>query len=293
MRPRVGFGTSRLMKGKIMGREKNQGPRDHCRTWTGCAVMACLLIFPAWIGASAHARVSVPKDIEAPVDTAVDARQSTQTAREKWDAKRQGLAEEYDRLKVENEQLAFANGNLKKKVGDLETLNQDLTREKEETQRIRTELAPFLEELLGRLKSLVAADAPFLSQERNDRLARLSVILGDPDVTIAERYRKMMEALFVEAEYGNTVEVSREKIVADEAEVLADIFRMGRVALFFLALDRESAGIFDVAKNQWHTLDKTRVPAIEAVVEMAAKHRPMEVLALPIGAIAPEGGNQK
>ena len=276
-----------------MGREKNQGPRDHCRTWTGCAVMACLLIFPAWIGASAHARVSVPKDIEAPVDTAVDARQSTQTAREKWDAKRQGLAEEYDRLKVENEQLAFANGNLKKKVGDLETLNQDLTREKEETQRIRTELAPFLEELLGRLKSLVAADAPFLSQERNDRLARLSVILGDPDVTIAERYRKMMEALFVEAEYGNTVEVSREKIVADEAEVLADIFRMGRVALFFLALDRESAGIFDVAKNQWHTLDKTRVPAIEAVVEMAAKHRPMEVLALPIGAIAPEGGNQK
>jgi hypothetical protein len=66
---------------------------------------------------------------------------------------------------------------------------------------------------------------------------------------------------------------------------------MGRVALFFLALDRESAGIFDVAKNQWHTLDKTRVPAIEAVVEMAAKHRPMEVVTLPIGAIAPERGD--
>ena len=281
------------MKGKMMGSEKNQLSRDHGRIWMGRAVMACLFIFPVWIGASAHARVSVPKDIEAPVDTAVDTRQATQTVREKWDAKRQRLAEEYDRLEAENEQLAFANGNLRKKAGDLKQSNENLTREKEEAQRIRTELVPFLGELLGRLKSLVAADAPFLSQERNDRLARLEVILDDPDITIAERYRKMMEALFVEAEYGNTVEVYREKIVADEAEVLADIFRMGRVALFFLALDRESAGIFDVAKNQWHTLDKTRVPAIEAVVEMAAKHRPMEVVALPIGAIAPEGRGQK
>ena len=265
-----------------MGRKKNEGSRDHGRTWIRCAVMTCLLIFPAWIGSAAHAQVSVPKDIEAPVDKAVDTRQVTQMAREKWDARRQRLAEEYDRLKAENEQLAFANKNLTQKALDLEKLNQDLTREKEETQRIRTELAPFLDALLGRLTSLVAADAPFLSQERDD-----------PDITIAEKYRKMMEALFVEAEYGNTVEVYREKIVVAGTQVLADIFRMGRVALFFLALDRESAGIFDVAENQWHTLDKTRVPAIEAVVEMAAKHRPMEVVVLPIGAIAPEGGDQK
>lgn len=281
------------MKGKIMGSEKNQVSRDHGRTWMGRVVMACLFIFPAWIGSAAHARVSVPKDIEAPVATSVDTRQATQAARENWDARRQALAEEYDRLKAENDQLAFANRNLAKKALDLEKSNQNLTREKEEAQRIRTELAPFLGDLLRRLKSLVAADAPFLFRERNDRLARLGVILDDPDITIAERYRKMMEALFVEAEYGNTVEVYREKIVADGAEVLADIFRMGRVALFFLALDRESAGIFDVATNQWRTLDKTRVPAIEAVVEMAAKHRPMEVVALPLGAIAPEGGDQK
>ena len=255
--------------------------------------MACLLIFPSWIGSSAYARVSVSKDIEAPVDKAVDTRQDTQRSREKWDARRQKLAAEYDRLKAENEQLALANKNLTQRAGDLEKSNQDLTREKEESRRIRTELAPFLGELLGRLKYLVAADAPFLSQERNDRLARLAVILDDPEITIAEKYRKMMEALLVEAEYGNTVEVYREKIVVAGTQVLADIFRMGRVALFFLALDRESAGIFDVAKNQWRILDRTRVPAIEAVVEMAAKHRPMEVVALPLGAIVPEGGDQK
>ncbi len=276
------------MKGKIMGSKKNKGFRDYSRSWLKGSVMACLLLFPGWFGSAAHAQVSVPKDIEAPVDKAVDTRQATQATREKWDAQRQKLAEEYDRLKAENEQLAFANKNLSQQLGELEKLTQDLAREKEETLRIRTELAPFLKEQLERLKSLVAADAPFLSRERKDRLVRLAVILDDPEITIAEKYRKMMEALFVEAEYGNTVEVYREKIVVDGTQVLADIFRMGRVALFFLALDRESAGLFDVANNQWHTLDKTRVPAIEAVVEMAGKHRPMEVVTLPIGAIAPE-----
>lgn len=277
-----------------MGREMHQEASRHLgRAWVRGAVMACLLIFPVWFGVSAYAQVSVSKDIEAPVDKAVDTRQSTQAAREKWDAQRLQLAEEYDRLKAENEQLAFANKNLTRQLGDLERSNQDLSREKEETQRIRTELAPFLKEQLERLKSLVAADAPFLSRERKDRLARLAVILEDPEITIAEKYRKMVEALFVEAEYGNTVEVYREKIVVDGIQVLADIFRMGRTALFFLALDRESAGIFDVANNQWHTLDKTRVPAIEAVVDMAAKHRPMEVVTLPIGAIAPEREEQK
>lgn len=276
-----------------MGREMHRASRDFDRAWVRRAVMACLLIFPVWFGASAYAQVSVSKEIEAPVNTAVDTRQSTQAAREKWDARRRKLAEEYDRLKTENEQLAFANKNLTRQLGDLERSNQDLTREKEETLRIRTELAPFLREQLERLKSLVAADAPFLSRERKDRLTRLAAILDDPEISIAEKYRKMMEALFVEAEYGNTVEVYREKIVVDGTQVLADIFRMGRTALFFLALDRESAGIFDVANNQWHTLENTRVPAIEAVVDMAAKHRPMEVVTLPIGAIAPEREVQK
>ena len=281
------------MEVKRMETVRDHDTRDQAGSRVTVVFTACLLAFQVWAAPSLDAKVSVAKDIETPVDNAVDTRQATQETREKWDAQRQALTEEYDRLKEENEQLAFANANLTQKRGDLEKSIQDLTREKEEAQRIRTELAPFLKELLDRLKSLVTSDIPFLSRERNDRLARIEVILDDPDITIAEKYRKMMEALFVEAEYGNTVEVYREKIVVDGAEILADIFRMGRVALFFLALDRENAGLFDVAANQWHTLDKTRVPAIEAVVEMAAKHRPMEVVALPLGAIAPEGEDQK
>lgn len=282
-----------LMKGKRMETETNKTARRLTPAGTGLAA-AVLICLPLLIGGASlgHARTSVSKDIEAPVDRAVDTRQATQEAREKWDAERQKLAEEYDRLKDENEQLVFTNKNLTQKAASLEKENAGLTAEKEEALRIRTELSPFLKEVVTRLSTLAASDAPFLTQERKSRLSRLDSILNDDDITVAEKYRKTMEALFVEAEYGNTVEVYREKIIMDGTEVLGDIFRMGRVSLFFLTLDRESAGLFDVASNQWRPLDKTEVPAIEAVVEMAAKHRPMEVVPLPIGGLAREGGQQ-
>ncbi len=282
-----------LMKGKIMETETNKIVRRLKRAGTGlaAALLICVQIL-IWDASLGHARTSVTKDIEAPVDKAVDTRQATQEAREKWDTERQKLAEEYDRLKDENGQLVFTNKNLTGKAVSLEKENAGLTAEKEEALRIRTELSPFLKETVARLSTLVASDAPFLREERNARLLRLDAILNDDDITVAEKYRKVMEALLVEAEYGNTVEVYREKINMDGSEVLGDIFRMGRVSLFFLTLDRESAGIFDVAKNQWRPLDKIQVPAIEAVVEMAAKHRPMEVVPLPIGGLAREGGQQ-
>lgn len=253
------------------------------------AVMVCLLLL-IWGVTLVHAANSVSKDIETPVAKAVDTRQATQKSREKWDAQRQALAQEYDRLKDENEQLIFANRNLTRKAADLEKENKGLAAEKEEALRIRNEISPFLKEVVSRLSILAASDAPFLNEERNSRLSRLQVILNDSDITVAEKYRKTMEGLFVETEYGNTVEVYREKIVMNGSEVLGDIFRFGRVSLFFLALDRENAGLFDVAANQWRLLGKRQVPAIEAVVEMAAKHRPMEVVPLPIGGLARGGG---
>ncbi len=52
--------------------------------------------------------------------------------------------------------------------------------------------------------------------------------------------------------------------------------------------------MFDVAQGQWVTLDKSFIPAVAGAVDMAAKHRPMEVVTLPIGRLAaPEGGSHE
>ena len=165
-------------------------------------------------------------------------------------------------------------------------LNKSLERQKLESLRIQKEILPFLQSVQARLESLVETDAPFLQKERNTRLKKLKHVMEDIDVSIAEKFRKIMEALTVEAEYGTTIEVYQEKIALGENEVLGNIFRLGRVSMFFLSLDKGSAALFNVAENQWVALDETYIPALEASVEMAAKRRPVELISLPLGWIA-------
>ncbi|MCP4686980.1 MAG: DUF3450 domain-containing protein, partial [Desulfobacterales bacterium] len=100
-----------------------------------------------------------------------------------------------------------------------------------------------------------------------------------------ERFRKVMEALFVEAEYGNTVEVYQEKIVLEGKTVLADIFRLGRISLFFQTLDQTTAGFFDPAQAAWRAAPSNYRREIDAAMEMGAKRRPVELLSLPLGRI--------
>ena len=180
-----------LMKGKIMETETNRAVRmsNSAGSVLAEAVLVCLL-FLIWGVTLAHAANSVVKDIVTPVDKAVDTRQATQKSREKWDAQRQALAREYDRLKDQNAQLVFANKNLTRKAADLEKENKGLAAEKKEALRIRTEISPFLKEVVSRMSTLAASDAPFLSEERKSRLSRLQVILDDSDITVAEKYRK-------------------------------------------------------------------------------------------------------
>ncbi|MDD9302487.1 MAG: DUF3450 domain-containing protein [Desulfobacter sp.] len=234
----------------------------------------------------------VDRDIKVPVQQAINTRQAAQKQVEAWDGEQARLVELYDRLTAENIRLAKVRDCLTRDRADQEKANQALAAEKKEALRIQKEILPFLASVVREMNLLVKTDAPFLAGERADRLARLSAILDDGQVSTAEKYRKTMEALFIEAEYGNTVEVYQEKIFLDNAWVLGNIFRLGRVSLFFLSLDRGRAALFDVAQNQWQVLDNAFVPAISGVVDMAEKHRSIEVISLPIGRLSPGGSHE-
>jgi hypothetical protein len=91
----------------------------------------------------------------------------------------------------------------------------------------------FLNEQLGRLEVLVAIDLQFLPTERQQRLESLDAQMADTETVISEKLRKTMEALFVEAEYGDTIEVYQETIAIDGQPILVEIFRLGRMVLFY------------------------------------------------------------
>ncbi|MDZ7666201.1 MAG: DUF3450 domain-containing protein [Desulfotignum sp.] len=213
-------------------------------------------------------------------------RQASQKEQEQWDARRAKLAAEYDRLTAENEILEAQNKRLSDTSAALGQAVDQLEQEKIQTRKVREELLPFLAELQADLTRFVADDIPFLPEERRTRLEKLAVLMDDPELPVAEKFRKTMEALSIEAEYGNTIEVYRDRILLGERRVSGQIFRLGRISLYYLSLDGQEAAVFDVGEQRWRRLDDRFVPEVAAAVEIALKRRTAGILDLPLGRLA-------
>jgi len=221
--------------------------------------------------------------VKKPVGNSIDVRRSTQQAADRWAQERKQLAARYDRLVRERDERARERDRLRKAVETRKAAAVSLERQLAETERIIGGIQPFLERTYQRLSEQVHSDLPFLLTERRNRLSRLQEILNDGRVPDSEKFRKTMEALLVEAEYGNTVEVYRQPIDLNGRDVLTDVFRLGRISLFFLKLDGTEAGFFDPSSKTWRALPPETHRAIAAAMEMGSRHRSVDLLPLPIG----------
>ncbi|GAB6146974.1 DUF3450 domain-containing protein [Desulfocicer niacini] len=226
------------------------------------------------------------ESVKKKVDNSIVTRQNTQKKQDQWEKEKAGLLITYEQLKEQNVLLKETHKALTKEENAHNTLLENLKSEKNAHEKIQREMLPFLQEVQSSLNALVSNDPPFLSEERKNRLQKLAAIMEDIEISIAEKYRKVMETLFVEAEYGNTIEVTQDKISLSGNEVLADIFRLGRISLFALTLDHKTAGVFNVAENQWTPLAAEYLSPVIAAVEMGSKRRTVEIISLPIGQLA-------
>ncbi len=251
----------------------------------GIWMLFLLMVMINFISLSIKVYAGTIQKVKHDVGKSIDTRQITQKQTEQWQDLKSGLIARYDKLRYENEALNKSNKILNKEERKYIKLNNTLREQKNENLRIGKEMLPFLTSVVERLQNLIENDIPFLQKERINRLNKLKKIMGEIDVTIAEKFRKVMEALLIEAEYGNTIEVYQEKINLDGNQVLGNVFRLGRISMFFLMFDKSKAAVFNVQDNKWTSLDEKYIPAVIAGVEMASKQRSVELISLPLGKI--------
>lgn len=246
-------------------------------------IFSGLTLFTATLSANAAV---LSDSVQKPVKQAIGLYQKTQQEEEHWREEKETLAAEYEELLKTQQDLIRQDEKL--------TLQNKTTRDriavKEQKvahmKQITTRIEPFLTDLLQQIDRMVLSDSPFLMKERRRRMERLHALLKDPEIMVSEKFRKVTEALFVEAEYGQTIEVYQETISIEGQDRLVNIFRLGRLSLFFQSLDQTSCGHYSVAQKKWLPLPDIYNPQIQAAIEMGAKRRPIELLSLPIGRIS-------
>ncbi len=246
-------------------------------------VVCCLMSSPAWAEQPLATASGVRSDAEAAVQTRV----GTQKKFDKWAAEE---AELMDKAEALERELEVTTKQRKKAEIYLDSQKQkvaDLEHKLKEIERIRAELEPFMDETMTRLADFVAQDMPFLAEERQDRLKDLADKLGDYDASPAQKARRLMEALRIEAQYGTTVDVHEQEVNLDGGPRQVRVLRLGRLGLFAIGLDDRSAWRFDKATGKWVAMDDYERLLAQAA-DMAQRIRVVSLIELPVGK-APAG----
>ncbi len=151
----------------------------------------------------------------------------------------------------------------------------------EETQR---DIVPLMLKMINVLEEFISLDLPFLKSEREERITLIKEIMDRPDVTLPDKYRRIMEAYQIEMEYGRTIEAYEDEINVNGKNQTVDILRVGRLALAFSTLDKNTVGKWDPQIKQWTILDSTQNQGIQRGIKIARNQAPPDLFAVPVTA---------
>jgi hypothetical protein len=227
------------------------------------------------------------EDLKKKVEGTVEIQKKTQQQQDDWAAEKSGLEARYRTAKANVEYLIQRKAVQEKKAQALRDAVAELDRRLIEADRLQASLQDTLNTTLNRLETWLDYDLPFLMTERKARIETVREELAQPDITGAEKLRRLLEVLQVETGYGNTVEVVQDRIELEGDTIFVDVLRLGRVSVFWRTPDGESVGEYDRATAKWVKLSGKYNRTIGAAMDMAARIRPVELIALPLGRIQP------
>lgn len=239
----------------------------------------------------AFVHAAAPQTAENLLKTTMQAQQSTQqlSARSQQQVDQisdetQSLLTEYLTVTQQTDRLNVYNRQLEKLIRDQEEEKLSMRKQLTDVEVVEKEILPFMIKMVGNLESFVKLDIPFLSEERNNRVADLKAMMDQSNVTVSEKYRRVMEAYQIETEYGRTIEAYRGELGEGDNVRTVDFLRVGRVLLAYQTIDREETGYWNTQTGQWEQLSDDYRSAIDQGLRIARKQVAPDLMTLPVSA---------
>lgn len=150
----------------------------------------------------------------------------------------------------------------------------------EQVTLVERQITPLMLRMIDAIDQFVQADVPFLKEERAKRVEGLKELMGRSDVTVAEKYRKVMGAYQAEIDYGRTIESFRGTQEGREV----DFLRVGRISLIYQTLDGQELGVYNTASNSWEPLDAAFKSKVMAAIRIAREQAAPNLIKVPVAA---------
>ena len=194
------------------------------------------------------------------------------------------LYHDYKTVLKEIEGLRVYNQQLERQIANQ---NSEMTQLSESIDRvtvIERQITPLMLRMIDGLEQFVQLDLPFLLEERQERIERLREIMERADVAVSEKFSQVLRAYQIENEYGRTMEAHSRTIEVEGVERVADVLKMGRVALVYQTSDGEETGMWNRQDKRWEPLGDEYATPVRNGIRMARKQLAPNMLILPITA---------
>lgn len=228
--------------------------------------------------------VAQEQDVERSLETQSAAEAAAAASQRRIDAlddETRELLQRYRDTLREAETLERYNERVARLVDSQETEIADKREQLAGLEETRRNIYPHIEDLLATLERFVRLDRPFLPQERRSRLDELSALMDRADVSVAEKYRRLLEAYQIELEYGRTIEAYEGSLAGDNVERSVTFLRVGRVALLYQTRDGAETGYWD-AEAESFVRDDAYADAVRRGLRVARNQAAPELLHAPV-----------
>ena len=150
---------------------------------------------------------------------------------------------------------------------------------------VERQILPLMLRMIDGLDQSVALDVPFLMEERTKRVNVLKDTMERSDVSVAEKFRKVMEAYQIENEYGTSSETYTQTITKDGVTRSYNMLRVGRIGLYYQSDDAKITGRWDNELRDWVEDDSAR-SEIRKGIRIAKQLIAPELIVIPVAAPA-------
>jgi len=238
---------------------------------------SCLLVASAVLPLNAVANtLSQSKEVVEQTDKAG---QKSQKRIESLDDTTQTMLQDYKQAVAETELLKVYNKQMEEIIANQEAEIASIDEQIRQIKYTEQGVLPLMNQMLATLEAFIQLDMPFLLKERETRLVNLKQLMTRADVTVSEKYRRVLEAYQIEVEFGRTLEVYKEK---DDQQVLNTYLRVGRIGLYKASLDFSQAWAFNNTSKEWNEIDSGLLRDLKKAYSVAGQTSAPEILTLPL-----------
>ncbi len=195
--------------------------------------------------------------------------QSSQQLINETDAQITVMFDKYRSLQGEIENFRIYNRQLRDIVTSQEAEKISFNQSIKGIEATALKIMPFMERMINSLDSFVASDYPFLPHERSKRMATLKASMKRADISVAAKYRQILEGYQIEIDYGNTIEAYDGEI--DNKKVT--FLKLGRVGFYYLSFDESVCSAWNITDGKWQELDGDYKVSIVKAIKIAKRQK--------------------